>query len=182
METPKEMFNKIIHDENYYLFMGLYGGIPKQKYYIYDEFAFSQVGEVETKLSLDKGIIMRDPTRDKRIIEFCLSLPISQSCKDGIDRRLCREYMKGIIPDSIRLSKQRGVQASDWIERIKEDLEKEYNKIKAIDKTELSKIVDFDRIDKIYNEIKEDISLENELKIRELIIILITIKFFSNNI
>ena len=69
--------------------------------YMYDKNALRQVGETEVKMSLDIGIIPRDPTRDKRIIELVLSLPVDQFVKQGVARRLVREYMKDVIPTKI---------------------------------------------------------------------------------
>ena len=69
--------------------------------YMYDKNALRQVGETEVKMSLDTGIVSRDPTRDKRIIELVLSLPVDQFVKQGVARRLVREYMKDVIPAKI---------------------------------------------------------------------------------
>lgn len=69
--------------------------------YMYDKNALRQVGETEVKFSLDVGIIPRDPTRDKRLIELVLSLPQEQFVKQGQARRLVREYMKDVIPAKI---------------------------------------------------------------------------------
>ncbi len=69
--------------------------------YMYDKNALRQVGETEVKYSLETGIIPRDPTRDKRLIELVLSLPLEIFVSDGRERRLVREYMKDIIPEKI---------------------------------------------------------------------------------
>lgn len=69
--------------------------------YMYDKVALRQMGETELKFSLDTGIIPRDPTRDKRLIELVLSLPLEQFVRYGCERRLVREYMKDIIPEKI---------------------------------------------------------------------------------
>lgn len=85
--------------------------------------AMRQIGEMHVKLSLFSGVILRDPTRDKRIMEFCINLPISQYCKDGADRRLVREYMKDIVPSHVINSKERGQQSADVQYRIKKNWE-----------------------------------------------------------
>ncbi len=69
--------------------------------YMYDKVALRQMGETELKFSLETGIIPRDPTRDKRLIELVLSLPLEQFVRYGCERRLVREYMKDIIPAKI---------------------------------------------------------------------------------
>ena len=42
---------------------------------ILDEATLAHIGIMETKDSLAYGIIKRDPSKDKRIMEFCLSIP-----------------------------------------------------------------------------------------------------------
>ena len=69
--------------------------------YRYDKNALRQVGEYEVKLSLATGVIPRDPTRDKRLIELVLSLPMEQFTHDGQERCLVRRYMRGKIPAEI---------------------------------------------------------------------------------
>ncbi len=73
----------------------------KMKLYMYDKVALRQVGETELKASLATGVIPRDPTRDKRVIEMILSLPQEQFVRMGHARRLVREYMKDLIPVKI---------------------------------------------------------------------------------
>ena len=73
-------------------------------------------------MSLAYGMEMRDPTKDKRLIEFCFSLPQNQWARDGEDRRLIRRAMAGYMPDKVRLnSTVRGKQAADWMQRITPD-------------------------------------------------------------
>lgn len=80
---------------------------------------FTQCAEAEVKLSITYGLANRDPTRDKRVIEFCMSLPDEQLVQQGIDRSLIRRAMKGILPDELRLNnKVRGAQSADWIQRL----------------------------------------------------------------
>ena len=101
--------------------------------YMYDKVALRQVGETELKLSLETGVIPRDPTRDKRLIELVMSLPLEEFCWDGVDRRLVRQDMEGLIPPEILRDifhrGQQGVGANDRLiqcwPQIKEELRKE---------------------------------------------------------
>lgn len=125
--------------------------------YLLDESKFSNLGIIETKISLAKGIAYRDPTRDKRIIEFCLSLPVNQFFKDGKDRNLIRRAMKGIVPDKIRLNYyKRGFQSVDWLKR----LEPEYDNIRfKIDQYKcdepICKYIDFEKLLVYLNKAKD---------------------------
>lgn len=48
-------------------------------------------------------IEMRYPFWDRRLMEFCLALPLDQKLKNGLTRVVLRRAMKGILPEKIRL-------------------------------------------------------------------------------
>lgn len=75
--------------------------------------ALRQIGEIETKHSLSTGVLLRDPTKDKRIIEFCIHLPMEQFCKNGVDRRLVKVYLKDIMPQHVLRYNKQGKQSAD---------------------------------------------------------------------
>ena len=78
-------------------------------------------GLFDTKLSLYYGILFRDPTKDKRIIELSSLLPPSQFVNNGVERRLVREYLNDCIPDDIRMEvRHRGLQSADSDVRLRE--------------------------------------------------------------
>lgn len=83
--------------------------------------ALRQIGEAGTKHSLATGVLLRDPTKDKRVISFCLSLPVEQFCKEGKERRLIREYLKGWMPPHILQAKTKGKQSADLAYRMSLD-------------------------------------------------------------
>jgi asparagine synthase (glutamine-hydrolysing) len=90
--------------------------------FIFNNLLFSQAGASEARLSIEYGIVRRDPTRDKRVIEFCISMPAEQFVKDGIERSLIRRSMKGILPDLIRMNaRERGRQSADFVQRLQQD-------------------------------------------------------------
>lgn len=60
------------------------------------------------------GIDERDPTSDRRLIEFCLSLPADQLLKDGVERPLFTRAMTGLIAPEVIAGERRGLQAADW--------------------------------------------------------------------
>lgn len=66
------------------------------------------------------GVCKRDPTGDKRVVEFCMRLPYD--CffdkTTGQDRSLIKRAMTGYIPDEILNERRRGLQAADWLERL----------------------------------------------------------------
>jgi asparagine synthase (glutamine-hydrolysing) len=86
---------------------------------IFNATQFAHVGEQETKKSLVHGILIRDITRDIRIIAFCLSLPLECYVdREGVERRLVRCYLRDKFPASLIDEKTpRGMQAADWMDR-----------------------------------------------------------------
>ncbi|WPC43294.1 asparagine synthase-related protein [Clostridium sp. JS66] len=116
---------------------------------------FSHAGAIETKLSLKYGIAKRDPTRDKRIIEFCMSLPGEQFVNKGKERSLIRRAMKGILPDKIRLNyTSRGCQSADWIQRLLPDWPNIKRELQYIIKCKtFEKYLDTDKLQKVLNDI-----------------------------
>ncbi|ACV64006.1 Asparagine synthase (glutamine-hydrolyzing) [Desulfofarcimen acetoxidans DSM 771] len=80
---------------------------------------FSHMGVISTKLSLKYGVAWRDPTMDKRVIEFCLSVPDNQFARGDKSRFLLRRAMEGILPDKVRLNRTvRGKQSADLTQRL----------------------------------------------------------------
>lgn len=90
---------------------------------------FRQIGEIQTKYSLYTGVIQRDPTMDKRVIEFCMNIPIEQYMRDGKERRLVTEYLSDYVPLEIIKNKRRGIQSADLKFRIHKDWERFRNEL-----------------------------------------------------
>ncbi|MBW7452532.1 asparagine synthase-related protein [Paenibacillus sepulcri] len=123
-------------------------------------------GTKGTKLSLKYSIWEKDPTCDPRVVRFCLSVPIDQYVKNGMDRALIRRATKGLLPDKVRLNQRvRGVQGADWVHRMipvwkpfKEEVQQlcgsplaaEFLNVDAI-RTALAKIGDSPRPDEAFD-------------------------------
>jgi asparagine synthase (glutamine-hydrolysing) len=73
----------------------------------------SNIGGLWHELGAAFGLEVRDPTMDKRLLEFCLAIPDDQYFKNGLDRRLIRLAMKGILSDRVLNNTRRGQQAAD---------------------------------------------------------------------
>ena len=59
--------------------------------------------ELTTHATAAHGVEIRHPFLDKRLVEYCLALPPSQSLKDGWTRSILRRSLRGVLPESIRL-------------------------------------------------------------------------------
>jgi len=69
------------------------------------------------------GLNIRDPTMDKRLIEYCLSIPDDQYLREGQDRYLIRRTMQGYLPTEVLLNTKRGLQSTDIEMRMRNDVQ-----------------------------------------------------------
>lgn len=60
------------------------------------------------------GVSMTDPTMDRRVMEYCLSVPLEHFCEKGVPRSLIRNAMAGLLPEQVRTERRRGLQAADF--------------------------------------------------------------------
>jgi asparagine synthase (glutamine-hydrolysing) len=56
----------------------------------------------------------RDPTYDRGVIEFCLTVPLEEFMRGGQLRSLARRAMVGRLPSSTLKRTMRGLQSADW--------------------------------------------------------------------
>ena len=56
----------------------------------------------------------RDPTYDRRVVEFCLTVPLEEFLRGGQLRSLARRSMEGRLPAATLARTQRGSQSADW--------------------------------------------------------------------
>ncbi len=63
--------------------------------------------EVLNHMASAAGIEARYPFWDKRIVEFCLSIDPAEKFNDGYGRLILRRAMKGILPDKVRLRRDK---------------------------------------------------------------------------
>lgn len=64
------------------------------------------------------GVEERDPTNDRRLVEFCFSLPPEALLDGGVRRPALRGALAGRVPDSVLDQRLRGQQMPDWYEQI----------------------------------------------------------------
>jgi asparagine synthase (glutamine-hydrolysing) len=60
------------------------------------------------------GYDFRDPMDDRRLIDYCLSVPASQYLAGGQMKSLYRRALGDRVPDAILNATHRGAQSSDW--------------------------------------------------------------------
>jgi asparagine synthase (glutamine-hydrolysing) len=82
------------------------------------------------------GIDVRDPTADRRLVEFCLAVPPDQYLRGGIRRALARTAFADRLPAEIVNEPLKGYQAPDWHEGLaaaRDELGAEMGRIEACD-------------------------------------------------
>jgi asparagine synthase (glutamine-hydrolysing) len=67
----------------------------------------------------DHGIEERDPTADRRLLDFSFGLPPDQLLHDGEWRPLVRRALGPLLPIEVMNSRSRGYQGADWFERLR---------------------------------------------------------------
>jgi asparagine synthase (glutamine-hydrolysing) len=75
-----------------------------------------------TEIGRLHNLWISDPLADKRVLEFCTSIPNSQFYRNGVDKYLIKRALKGVLPDRVLWNKKRGQQAADLQQRLLEDL------------------------------------------------------------
>ncbi len=68
------------------------------------------------------GVARRAPLRDRRFVEWCLSLPSAQYMENGVTRLLAKRMLRGRVPDEALSERRRGVQDADWHMRLTPDI------------------------------------------------------------
>ena len=58
--------------------------------------------ESEDQAMAEVGVVYRHPFWDRRIAEYCLSVPGREHWRDGHGKRMLREAMRGVLPEPIR--------------------------------------------------------------------------------
>jgi asparagine synthase (glutamine-hydrolysing) len=75
-----------------------------------------------TKAALaGRGIDIRDPLTDLRLLDFCLSVPVTQLHADGRPRALARLALADRLPPETLTARSRGYQGADWHEGLSAD-------------------------------------------------------------
>jgi asparagine synthase (glutamine-hydrolysing) len=99
------------------------------------------------------GIDHRDPTADRRLMEFCLRVPMEQYLRGGRARALAREGLADRLPAAVLDEKLKGLQASDWHEGLTADRERLREEAERLASSgDAAGIVDTDRLLRLIDE------------------------------
>lgn len=95
-----------------------YGPLKRQLCYSTTVASLPLYLRVEDRNSMAHSIESRLPFLDHRLVELAFSLPAPELMRGGQNKSLLRRAMKGILPDAVRLRKQKfgfNVPVADWM-------------------------------------------------------------------
>lgn len=121
----KYKINAVVNREAKHSGGGALDTQEQRQEFMYESVNLAQLAAYDTRLSLMHGVIVRDPTKDIRMVQLCLELPMECFVCYGVERRLVRDYLRGIVPNVIlEETKRRGLQSADFEKRIFNNWEK----------------------------------------------------------
>jgi asparagine synthase (glutamine-hydrolysing) len=122
-------------------------GFRRHMYEYYD------IGFANVATTLGWQIECRDPTQDKRVFEYCYSIPIEQYLVGGQTRSLVRRAMRGRLPDSTLDRTTRGLQSADWFLTMGSRRKQMQEELLQLRKSSLAnRLLDLDRLSKLLND------------------------------
>lgn len=114
-------------------------------------------GQIKQDMGMYFNFDILDPTRDKKLIEFCLSVPNEQFRNKNQDRVLIRTACKNLLPETVRLNPKRGVQYYDVIRKTQQilpELESLLNELKT--HKEINEYLNLNSCSNIIKELKNN--------------------------
>ena len=96
------------------------------------------------------GFETRDPHRDRRLLEFALSVPEPMFSRDGIPRAFARKVFADRLPPDILNERRRGAQVPDWFRRLQARRHNIAAEIERIDASPLvRRLIDVPRLKRL---------------------------------
>ena len=133
----------------------------------YDEVGYAHTGDLDAQSGLMYGMAIRDITKDIRVLEFCLSLPVECKVNSRLEtRRLVRHYLSDKFPaENISEEAPRGRQSGDWLARMLPKWDEIYGELKRVlNSRELEKYVDAEVISKLLAKYKNPPENRDEME------------------
>jgi asparagine synthase (glutamine-hydrolysing) len=115
------------------------------------------VGALWHELGAAHALDVRDPTADRRLIEFCVRMPDSQLRRHGEDRLLLRRAFRGRLPDAVLDNPRYGLQSADLGARAAEErvcLQAELDRLRG--QTTVNACLDLARVEDVLARLKPD--------------------------
>jgi asparagine synthase (glutamine-hydrolysing) len=109
-----------------------------------------ELADWHAKVQANYRLDIRIPAFDRRLVEFCIGIPLDQYLREGQDRWLIRRAMEGRLPSVVLNQKKCGVQAADWYPRLTRERSQIAKEVKRLaDNPEVASILDMERLNAI---------------------------------
>lgn len=148
---------------------------------LYKKAIYTYLGELDTKMGLHYGIVLRDPTRDMRIMQFCYRMPYELYAYNGVPRWLIRSNCRDLIPHVILDDYMRyGVQNADWFKRIAKSIDTVIEKIRIELNNDIAhKIVNIEKAEEFLKKVQCVDNYKDNFEFEQINFACIAIKFLS---
>ena len=99
------------------------------------------------------GIDYRSPLQDRRLLEWCLSVPEEQYWRNGKPRWLMRRIMAGRLPEAVVGNRSRGSPGADWHYQMTRQLPLIREQVEVLSgDADVAALIDFPRIRKMLDD------------------------------
>ncbi|MCA9945064.1 MAG: asparagine synthetase B [Ardenticatenaceae bacterium] len=120
------------------------------------------LGIIWAELSAGFGLDVRDPTLDKRILDYTISIPDRFfRGPNGEDRWLIRAAMAGLLPEKVRLNSQRGSQAADLGQRLLQSSDEVENLLAQLGQSEATKYINLAKMNEVWTQLQQELNPQN---------------------
>ncbi|WP_449243834.1 asparagine synthetase B family protein [Desulfobacca acetoxidans] len=104
----------------------------------------------------------RDPTLDKRLLEFCLGIPDIYHSAEGSNRAVLRRAFRDLLPDLVRLNRRRGLQAADICRRLRDQATDIEEALQTLERHNLAPaILDLPKMRRVLRSIRQGTTRKN---------------------
>lgn len=149
--------------------------------YLYKPALYAYLGELDTKMGLTYNIVLRDPTRDMRMLQFCYWLPYHLFAYQGVPRWLIRGNLQDLLPDRLLGDWMRyGVQNADWYIRMLRDWDEVEPELRKLPECAgLQEYLDCDKVKDFLSNIREQEVAQGEISLQYLLFICAVRRFYN---
>ncbi|MBF0232546.1 MAG: hypothetical protein HQK65_05845 [Desulfamplus sp.] len=125
---------------------------------IYNMFQSGSLSSI-SEMGAAFGLELRTPMTDKRIVEFCLGIPMNQYIRKGRDRLLIRRAMSGLMPEHILWNQRRGMIGGDIGKQYRDDYAEMEDTLHQLEKSPLAQYwLDLPRMNHILKSVNQKLT------------------------
>ena len=156
--------NRLKKSNDYRIRNNIYS-FRESKSLMFNPVAFAHISDATTKRALKNGMVVRDPTRDIRLFEFCLGAPIECFVNsEPATRRMARSYLSDMLPaEMLPESTPRGRQSGDWHERVSPNIEHILSEMERVFSTpEISRFINTEEALRAVNDYRKELDKKGD--------------------